>query len=87
MSDATIDTLPGIGPVTQSRLEEAGIRTVEDERAGARNYVALRAEWDHYVRILSPALNFSAIEVDPATTDPAAVERRPDFRSRRHSAK
>ena len=69
------------------RLRQAGIRTVEDERAGARNYVALRAEWDHYVRILSPALNFSAIEVDPATTDPAAVERRPDFRSRRHSAK
>ena len=33
MSDATIDTLPGIGPVTQSRLEEAGIRTVGELRA------------------------------------------------------
>ncbi|HEV2567040.1 MAG TPA: TfoX/Sxy family protein [Microvirga sp.] len=33
MSDAAIDTLPGIGPVTQSRLEEAGIRTVGDLRS------------------------------------------------------
>lgn len=30
MSDALISTLPGIGPVTQGRLEEAGIRTVSD---------------------------------------------------------
>ena len=33
MSDATIDTLPGIGPVTQSRLAEAGIRTVGELRS------------------------------------------------------
>ena len=33
MSDAAIDTLPGIGPVTQSRLEEAGIRTIGELRA------------------------------------------------------
>lgn len=33
MSDAAIDTLPGIGPVTQSRLEDVGIRTVGDLRA------------------------------------------------------
>ncbi len=33
MSDAAIDTLPGIGPVTQSRLEEAGIRTIGDPRS------------------------------------------------------
>ena len=32
MSDAAIDTLPGIGPVTRSRLEDAGIRTVGDLR-------------------------------------------------------
>jgi hypothetical protein len=68
------------------RLRQAGIRTVEDEHAGAENYVVLRAEWDRYVRVLSPALNFSALEVDPATTDPVTVERRPDFRSRLHSA-
>ena len=33
MSDAPIDTLPGIGPVTQSRLAEAGIRSVDDLRS------------------------------------------------------
>ncbi|MFL5519039.1 MAG: two pore domain potassium channel family protein [Gemmatimonadales bacterium] len=68
------------------RLRQAGIRTVEDESAGAENYVALRAEWDRYVRVLSSALNFSAVEVDPVTADPESVERRPDFRTRLHSA-
>jgi len=33
MNDAPISTLPGIGPVTQGRLEEAGLRTVSDLRA------------------------------------------------------
>jgi DNA transformation protein and related proteins len=32
VSDDALDTLPGIGPVTQSRLAEAGIRTVGDLR-------------------------------------------------------
>lgn len=33
MSDAAIDTLPGIGPATQGRLEGAGIRTVGELRS------------------------------------------------------
>lgn len=33
MSDELISSLPGIGPVTQSRLDEAGIRTVSDLKA------------------------------------------------------
>ena len=33
MKEAPIDTLPGIGPVTQSRLEDAGIRTIADLRS------------------------------------------------------
>ncbi|WP_414472072.1 TfoX/Sxy family DNA transformation protein [Microvirga sp. M2] len=33
MSDAAIDSLPGIGPVTRDRLQEAGIRTVSDLKA------------------------------------------------------
>jgi len=32
MTDASIDTLPGIGPVTQSRLADAGIGTIGDLR-------------------------------------------------------
>lgn len=32
MSDAAISTLPGIGPVTQERLAEAGIGTVSELR-------------------------------------------------------
>jgi hypothetical protein len=68
------------------RIREAGIRTVQDEWAGAANYVGLRADWDRYVRILSPALNFSPLDVDPVTRDPESVERRPDFEHRLHSA-
>ncbi|MCB5177339.1 MULTISPECIES: TfoX/Sxy family protein [Microvirga] len=33
MNDAPIGTLPGVGPVTQGWLEEAGIRTVAELRA------------------------------------------------------
>ena len=33
MSDAPISSLPGIGPVTQGRLAEAGIHTVSDLKA------------------------------------------------------
>jgi general stress protein 26 len=55
-----------------------------DGGAGAENYVALRAEWDRYVRVLGSALDFSAVEVDPVTADPASVERRPDFSARLH---
>lgn len=33
MSDEPISSLPGIGPVTQGRLREAGIRTVSELKA------------------------------------------------------
>jgi DNA transformation protein len=33
MSDAPVSTLPGLGPVTQERLEAAGIRTIDELRA------------------------------------------------------
>lgn len=33
MNDAPISTLPGVGPVTQGWLDEAGIRTVADLRS------------------------------------------------------
>jgi DNA transformation protein len=33
MNDALVSSLPGIGPVTQERLEEANIRTISDLKA------------------------------------------------------
>ncbi len=33
MNDAPVNTLPGLGPVTRDRLEEAGIGSVGDLRA------------------------------------------------------
>ena len=33
MKEAPIDTMPGIGPVTQGRLADAGIRTIGDLRS------------------------------------------------------
>lgn len=68
------------------RLRQAGIRTVADEAAGGEDYVALRSQWDRYVRVLSPALNYHPEDVDPATTDPESADRRPGFRTRLHRA-
>jgi len=68
------------------RLRQAGIRTVADEQSGAENYIALRSEWDRYIRVLSPALDYGADKVDPATTDPDSARRRPEFRGRLHRA-
>lgn len=52
------------------RLQQAGIKTVADEQAGVRAYVALRAEWDGVVGQLASALAYTRDEVDPAGTHP-----------------
>jgi hypothetical protein len=65
------------------RLRQAGIRTIEDEREGARRYVALRACWDRHVTLLAPAMMFELKDIDPAAADPEASDRRPPFRGRR----
>ena len=59
------------------RLQQAGIRTVEDEQAGARHYVALRAEWDGVVGQLASALAYTREEIDPAGTHPERMVKGP----------
>ena len=49
-----------------SPLQQAGIRTVADPRAGAERYVALRSEWDPLARQLAPLMAYGMEEVDPA---------------------
>lgn len=56
--------------VALRRLRHAGIRTVADEDAGARRYVALRAEWDGLVGSIASALRYTREEFDPAGTHP-----------------
>lgn len=56
--------------VALRRLQQAGIRTVEDEEAGARRYVALRAEWDGLLEGLASAMAYERKEIDPAGTHP-----------------
>jgi hypothetical protein len=59
------------------RLQQAGIRTVSDEQAGARHYVALRAEWDGTVGQLASALAYTREEIDPAGTNPERMMKEP----------
>jgi hypothetical protein len=48
------------------RLQQAGIQTVSDTRAGAERYVLLRSQWDPLVRQLAPLMAYSMSEIDPA---------------------
>jgi len=48
------------------RLREAGIPMRADARAGADEYVALRATWEPAIEALAPALGFRIDEVDRA---------------------
>jgi hypothetical protein len=48
------------------RLSEAGIPTRADPEAGAREYVALRANWEPGIEALAPALGYRMEDVDTA---------------------
>jgi len=63
--------------VALERLQQAGIKTVADEQAGARKYVALRAQWDGAVGRLTSALAYGREEVDPAGMQPEATMKGP----------
>ena len=49
-----------------ARLQQADIRTADDERAGAEAYVRARAEWQKYITALAPVMCFEMDEVDTA---------------------
>lgn len=68
------------------RMRQAGIETVEDEHAGADEYVELRSHWHSHVNALAPALAYTIEEIDTEGANPEASDHRLDFRGRRRSA-
>lgn len=69
------------------RLKEAGIPTLRDEETGIRIYADLRSQWDPDANRLAHAMLYDPAELDPAGTRPQeAIDGRPDFRARLHSA-
>lgn len=65
-----------------ARFRTAGIRTRADVERGVEIYTTLRADWEHRITLLAPAMEYNLSEVDPAGTHPATTEGLPDFRNR-----
>jgi len=59
-----------------ARLQQAGIRTRADERAGAAAYELLRSEWDGYIRVMAPELGYRNEDIDRATATARAAQPR-----------
>jgi hypothetical protein len=55
------------------RLKDAGIATIGDEAAGARQYQALRACWNQHIAALAPRALYSREEIDPAGSQGAGT--------------
>ena len=68
------------------RFRQADIRTIQDEDAGAENYLALRSRWDRFVTALARHMAHDMETIDPAGQDPAQIAHREDFRARLRSA-
>jgi len=64
------------------RLRSAGIRTRADVERGIEIYSTLRADWEHRIALIAPAMEYTVSEVDPAGAHPTATEGLPDFRNR-----
>ncbi|NUQ20082.1 MAG: two pore domain potassium channel family protein [Gemmatimonadaceae bacterium] len=64
------------------RLREAGVKTYADEAVGAEIYASLRAEWDHRLQVVAPAMGYTMKEIDPAGHDPETTDRLPAFEKR-----
>lgn len=64
------------------RLRQAEVKTYADEAIGAEVYASLRAEWDHRLRVLAPAMWYTMKEIDPAGEEPATTDRLPAFEKR-----
>lgn len=65
-----------------ARLRSAGIRTRADVERGVEIYATLRADWEHRIALLAPAMEYNLSEVDPAGWHPATTDGLPDFRNR-----
>ena len=65
-----------------ARLRSAGIRTRADVERGVEIYTTLRADWEHRITLLAPAMEYNLSEVDPGGTHPTTTEGLPDFRNR-----
>jgi hypothetical protein len=59
-----------------TRLQQAGIRTTADERAGAAAYELLRSEWDGYIRVMAPELGYRNEDIDHASATAGAAQPR-----------
>jgi muconolactone delta-isomerase len=68
------------------RLQQAGIQTVADERAGAEVYASLRVHWDHYVAALAPFMAYRMDEIDPAGCHPDSADQGRELRAPLRSA-
>ncbi|HWK66379.1 MAG TPA: two pore domain potassium channel family protein [Rhizobiaceae bacterium] len=66
------------------RLQQAGIQTTGDEKAGAEAYISYRAQWDHHISKLAPSMAYSMDEIDPATSGLGSKESPNDPRARLH---
>lgn len=65
-----------------ARLREAGIHTRADVERGVEIYSRLRADWEHRIALLAPAMEYNLSEVDPGGWHPTTTEGLPDFRNR-----
>jgi hypothetical protein len=68
------------------RLRQAGIRTVENEQAGAESYSSLRARWDRYLVAFAEPMQHTMDQIDPVGHDPGRTLARPDFEQRLRAA-
>lgn len=64
------------------RLRSAGIRTRADVERGIEIYSTLRADWEHRIVMLAPAMEYNLSELDPGGMHPTTTEGLPDFRNR-----
>jgi hypothetical protein len=68
------------------RLHQAGIETLEDERIGEENYIALRAKWDRYIRAFAHYMQHPLDQIDLPGSDPDRIHARNDFTERLRAA-
>ncbi len=55
------------------RLGKAGLDVSLDHACGVEKYIALRREWDPYIRTLAPAMGFHLEEIDTAAANASAA--------------